>query len=141
VSQVPARDARPHVLLTTLPNEPHALGLLLAEAVMRLEGAICTPLGAQTPEGQILLAVRAGGMDIVALSFSGYFGLPQMREAIVRLRSALPARVVLWCGGAATERLKKTPPGVHLISSLADIAPNLAHWREASAERPALRRK
>jgi DNA-binding transcriptional MerR regulator len=141
VSQVPARDARPHVLLTTLPNEPHALGLLLAEAVMRLEGARCTPLGAQTPEGQILAAVRGGGTDIVALSFSGYFGLAQMREAIVRLRSALPARVALWCGGAAADRLKKTPPGVHLISRLADIAPNLAGWRQTSPEKSASREK
>ena len=134
VSQVPARNARPHVLLTTLPDEPHALGLLLAEAVMRLEGARCTSLGVQTPEGQILAAVRAGGMDIVALSFSSYFGLPQMREAVTRLRAALPARVGLWCGGAAAERLKKTPIGVQRISRLAAIGPNLAQWREALRE-------
>jgi methanogenic corrinoid protein MtbC1 len=141
VSQLPAHDARPHVLLTTLPHEPHALGLLLAEAVMRLEGASCTPLGAQTPEGQIVAAVRAGGADIVALSFSGYFGLPQMREAIVRLRAALPPRVALWCGGAASERARKTPPGVHLIPRLADIAVNLARWREESPGNSPARRE
>jgi MerR family transcriptional regulator, light-induced transcriptional regulator len=141
VAQMPVRNGRPHVLLTTLPNEPHALGLLLAEAVMRLEGASCTPLGPQTPEGQIAAAVRAGSMDIVALSFSAYFGLPQMREAIVRVRAALPARVALWCGGAAGDRLRKTPPGVHLIPRLADIAPNLARWREASPKKSTLRRK
>jgi methanogenic corrinoid protein MtbC1 len=140
VSQVPARNARPHVLLTTLPNEPHALGILLAEAMMRLEGARCTPLGAQTPESQILAGVRAGGTDIVALSFSGYFGLAQMREAIGRLRAALPARVALWCGGAATARIKKPPTGVLLLPRLADIGPNLVRWREKAPVGPVLRR-
>jgi cobalamin-dependent methionine synthase I len=127
------------VLLTTLPNEPHALGLLLAEAVMRLEGARCTPLGAQTPESQILAGVRAGGTDIVALSFSGYFGLAQMREAIGKLRAALPARVALWCGGAATARIKKPPTGVLLLPRLNDIAPSLVRWREKAPVRPVLR--
>lgn len=130
VSQVPAGNGRPRVLITTLPSEPHALGLLLAEAVMRLEGAGCTPLGAQTPESEILAAVRAGDTDIVALSFSEYFGLAQMREAIARLRAALPSRVALWCGGAGTARLKKAPPGVHLIVRLSDVSSHLARWRE-----------
>jgi DNA-binding transcriptional MerR regulator len=140
VSQVPASNARPRVLLTTLPNEPHALGLVLAEAVMRLEGASCTPLGAQTPESEIVAAVRAGGTDIVALSFSDYFGLPQMREAIARLREALPSHVALWCGGAGTARLKKPPPGVDLIARLSDIGSHLARWREKAPRKPALRR-
>ncbi|HVL36969.1 MAG TPA: MerR family transcriptional regulator, partial [Burkholderiales bacterium] len=85
VSQVPAGDTRPRVLITTLPGEPHGLGLLLAEAVMRLEGASCMPLGAQTPQSQILAAARAGDSDVVALSFSEYFGLMPMREAIGQL--------------------------------------------------------
>jgi DNA-binding transcriptional MerR regulator len=130
VTQVPTDNRRPRVLITTLPTEPHALGLLLAEAVMRLEGASCTPLGAQTPQGEILAAVRAGEMDIVALSFSDYFGLAPMREAIARLREALPSRVELWCGGAGSSRLKKAPPGVHLIARLSDIATQLARWRD-----------
>jgi DNA-binding transcriptional MerR regulator/methylmalonyl-CoA mutase cobalamin-binding subunit len=133
VSQVPAADGRPRVLLTTLPGEPHALGLLLAEALMRLEGASCTPLGAQTPESEILAAVRAGDMDIVALSFSDYFGLAQLREAIARLRAVLPSRVALWCGGAGTARLKKPPPGVQMIARLSDIASHLARQRNVRA--------
>lgn len=133
VSQVPAGEGRPRMLITTLPNEPHALGLLLAEAVMRLDGAHCTPLGAQTPESQILVAARAGGTDIVALSFSDYCALAPMREAIAGLRKALPAKVELWCGGAGAARLKKPPPGVHLIARLSDIGSQLARWREEVA--------
>jgi MerR family transcriptional regulator, light-induced transcriptional regulator len=131
VSQVAAGDGRPRVLITTLPGEPHALGLLLAEAVMRLDGAQCTPLGAQTPESQILAAVRAGDTNIVALSFSDYFAPSPMREAVARLREALPRQVELWCGGAGTARLKKAPSGVYVITRLADIQSQLARWREA----------
>jgi len=139
VSQVAAGDGRPRVLITTLPSEPHALGLLLAEAVMRLDGAQCTPLGAQTPESQILAAVRAGDTNIVALSFSDYFAPSPMREAVARLREALPLQVELWCGGAGTARLKKAPPGVYLITRLADIQSQLARWREAAPRRPRAR--
>jgi DNA-binding transcriptional MerR regulator/methylmalonyl-CoA mutase cobalamin-binding subunit len=133
VSQVPVADGRPRVLLTTLPGEPHALGLLLAEALMRLEGASCTPLGAQTPESEIVAAARAGDMEIVALSFSDYFGQAPMREAIARLRAALPSRVALWCGGAGVARLKKAPPGVQVIARLSDIAAHVARQRNVSA--------
>ena len=139
VSQVPAGNARPRVLLTTVPNEPHALGLVLAEAVMRLEGASCTPLGAQTPESEIVAAARAGGTDIVALSFSEYFGLPQLREAIAGLRAALPSEVGLWCGGAGAARLKKPPPGVDLVARLSDIGPHLARWHETAPRKRAAR--
>lgn len=131
VSQVAADDGRPRVLITTLPSEPHALGLLLAEAVLRLDGAQCIPLGAQTPESQILAAVRAGDTDIVALSFSDYFASSPMREAVARLREALPRQVELWCGGAGAARLKKAAPGVCLMTRLADIPSQLARWREA----------
>jgi DNA-binding transcriptional MerR regulator len=137
VSQVTAGDGRPRVLITTLPNEPHALGLLLAEAVMRLGGARCTPLGAQTPASQILAAARAGDTDIVAISFSDYFAAAPMREAVASLREALPGEVELWCGGAGAARLRKAPPGVHLITKLADIETQLARWREAVAPRMA----
>jgi hypothetical protein len=72
-------------------------------------------------------------MDIVALSFSDYFGLAQLREAIARLRAALPSRVALWCGGAGTARLKKPPPGVQMIARLSDIASHLARKRNVRA--------
>lgn len=139
VSQVAAGDGRPRVLITTLPGEPHALGLLLAEAVMRLEGAQCTPLGAQTPESQILAAVHAGDTNIVGLSFSDYFAPSPMREAVARLREALPPQVELWCGGAGTARLKKAPPGVYVVNRLADIQSQLARWRQAAPRGPRAR--
>ncbi|HTO46297.1 MAG TPA: MerR family transcriptional regulator [Burkholderiales bacterium] len=133
VSQITAAGGRPSVLLTTLPNEPHGLGLLLAESLMRLDGASCTPLGAQTPEGQIAAAVHASGSNIVALSFSDYFPAVAMRESIHRLREALPREVEIWCGGAGAGRLKRAPAGVLAVTRLQDIEPQLARWRKAAS--------
>jgi DNA-binding transcriptional MerR regulator len=129
LSQIPRRDGRPRVLITTLPGEPHALGLLLAEAVLRLDGAECTPLGGQTPESEIVAAARASGSDIVALSFSSYFAVGAMRDGIARLRAALPASMELWCGGAGATRLKRPLPGVRVVARLDEIRPELARWR------------
>jgi methylmalonyl-CoA mutase cobalamin-binding subunit len=132
VSQVARSDERPRVLLTTLPNEPHALGLLLAEAVMRLDGAQCTPLGGQTPGSQIVAAARASESDVVALSFSGYFSPGAMRDGVAGLRASLPAGVELWCGGAGAARLKKPAAGIHVLGGLGEIRPALARWRDAA---------
>lgn len=132
VSQVVTGGGKPRVVITTLPNEPHTLGLLLAESVMRLDGADCTPLGGQTPASQILAAVQASRADIVALSFSLFFGHGPMRDGIAGLRAALPPNVELWCGGAGVARLKKAPAGVQVLAGLADIRPQLTRWRGAA---------
>jgi MerR family transcriptional regulator, light-induced transcriptional regulator len=60
----------PLVLLTTAPEEPHELGLLMAEAMMALRGARCIPLGTEVPIGEIVRAAQAHRVDVVALSFS-----------------------------------------------------------------------
>ena len=132
VSQVAPSDGGPRVLLTTLPNEPHALGLLLAEAIMRLGGAQCTPLGGQTPESQIVAAARASGSDIVALSFTSYFPPVGMRKGLAGLRASLPASVQVWCGGAGAARLKQLPAGIHVLGGLVEIRPALARWRDTT---------
>jgi len=48
IAAVPPGDA-PRVLLTSLPNEQHAMGLLMVEALLCVEGAHCVPLGTEVP--------------------------------------------------------------------------------------------
>ena len=94
---------RPHVLLTSFPNEPHGLGLLLAEALLRLEGCLCVSLGAQTPVWDIVRAATAYRSDIVALSFTGCMKPNQVVGGPTELSSELPPRVRVWarCGHGA----------------------------------------
>ena len=120
---------RPRVALTTLPGEPHGLGLLMVEALLALEGCACQSLGVQTPLADIVLASAAHRADIVALSFSGYMTAQQVSDGLQQLRTGLPAGVDLWAGGAALAQRKRGYPGVEVITHLPDIATAVAQWR------------
>lgn len=129
IAQTPGGGGSPRVLLTTLPSEQHALGLLMAEALLALEGADCVALGTQTPAGDIVAAALAKEVDVVALSFSGNFPANQMSHGIAQLRSALPPAVALWCGGAGAARIKRPPPQVSCIAGLEEIGKAVEQWR------------
>lgn len=125
---------RPRVLLTSLPGEPHGLGLLMAEAALRLERAETTSLGPQTPVDDVVAASQAHRSDIVALSFSQNFPSGALADAISELRLQLPESVALWCGGAGVARLRRLPPQTTRVGALEEIAGQLTAWRAAHAE-------
>jgi methanogenic corrinoid protein MtbC1 len=95
----------PRILLTTVPEERHVLGLLMAECLLSLDGATCISLGTQTPLLDIGLAASAHRADIVALSFSSAFPVRQIAPLLRQLRAMLPPALRLWVGGAGSERL------------------------------------
>jgi methanogenic corrinoid protein MtbC1 len=120
--------ASPRVLLTTVPQERHGLGLLMAEALLALEGAHCVSLGVQTPLGDIVEAARAQRADIVALSFSGVTSARAAVDNINELRSRLAERTEIWAGGAGVEMARRHfSPGS--VLNLDDIPAALARWR------------
>ena len=123
--------ALPRVLLTTFPGEPHAMGLLMAEALLRLEGCSCLSLGAQTPLWDIVLAAAAQRSDIVALSFTGCMNPNQVVEGLTELRSKLPATVRLWAGGSAPVLHRRRVDGVLPLATLETLAGEMQRWRAA----------
>ena len=118
----PAPHDSPRVLLSTFPGEPHGLGLLMAEAMLALEGCRCVSLGVQTPVWDMVLAATALRSDIVALSFTGCMSPNQIVDGLAELRSKLPPAVALWAGGSAPVLHRRPVPGVTAIASLGDIA-------------------
>lgn len=124
--------ARPRVLLTTLPGELHGLGLLMAQALLALDGAECVSLGVATPLWDIVLAVRAHRVDIVALSFAGSMNPNQLVDALAELRGKLDPAVALWAGGAAPALRRRPIEGVTAIPTLGGVAAALERWRDAS---------
>lgn len=126
IAGVPAGRA-PRVLLTTVPNEPHALGLLMAEAMLGMEGAYCLSLGTQTPLPDIVRGADAHRADVVALSFSAAFPRRRIPALLTELRQALPPRTGLWAGGAGVSRISE-PPGVELTGTWPDALAALASW-------------
>ena len=119
----------PRVLLSTFPGEPHSLGLLMAEALLALEGCRCVSLGAQTPLWDLVLAAGALRSNIVALSFSGCMNPNQVADGLAELRAKLPATVALWAGGSAPVVQRRPVPGVQAFNTLADIPAALQQLR------------
>jgi MerR family transcriptional regulator, light-induced transcriptional regulator len=130
----------PVVLLTTIPQESHGLGLLMAEAMLALEGCGCVSLGVQTPVSDIVMAAEAHRADVVALSFSGAVNPNQALAALDELRHKLPETVALWAGGASPILRRRPPAGVQVLQSLEDIAPAVTRWRDANPVRQPARR-
>lgn len=126
IAAVPAGSQR-RVLLTTVPNEPHSLGLLMVEAALVLAGARCLSLGAQTPLQEISQAAAAYQVDVVALSFSSAFPRRQIPPLLNQLRGALAAGIELWIGGAGCARLGPLE-GVRLLSGLQEAPAAVAGW-------------
>lgn len=132
------RAAHPVVMLTTLPEEQHGLGLLMAQALLESEGATCLPLGPQMPLTEIAAACEDTLVDVVALSVSAAYPTRQAVTALRRLRELLPGKIAIWAGGAGVRRHARSLAGIEVIDSIGATLPMLAHWREQAAARGAV---
>lgn len=138
MAQVSANQTRqpPRVLLTTVPGESHALGLLMAESFLVLEGCDTVGLGVQTPLPDIVAAASAYGVDVVALSFTAVQNPRDVLAALAGLRERLPGAVEIWAGGQspALYRHRRGPgagqgPAFWPMGQLDDITAGVARWR------------
>lgn len=128
-----ARAPRPRVLLTTIKDEEHVLGLLLVEAMLAVQGASSISLGTRTPVDDIVGAARATDADVVALSFSGACPWRKVRDSLAELRAALPPQVAVWAGGAGLAGGARKVDGILCIDRLEDIPAALAAWRSPTS--------
>lgn len=136
LAQLPiAPAAAPRVLISTLPGEEHGLGVLMAQALLVVQGCHCLSLGLQTPVEQLALAAREQRSDVVALSCSAYARGRALPDDLRRLRALLPAGTELWAGGAAPalRQRRLRGPGLRVIENLADISTAVAQWRARQA--------
>ena len=125
----PNDDSGPRVLLSTFPGEPHGLGLLMAEAMLALEGCRCVSLGVQTPVWDLVLAAKALRSDIVALSFTGCMGPNPIADGLAELRAKLAPNVAVWAGGSAPVLIRRPVAGVDAFGSLADVSAAIRNFR------------
>lgn len=132
----PHQEGAPRILLTTLTQERRGLGLLMAEALCRLDGAHCISLGVQTPLADIVEAARCQHADIIALSFSGTLNPRLAIDALSELRARLPRSTELWAGGNCQGLKKRVPAFVQLLE-LPQLTGALVYWgRRNPAPRP-----
>jgi len=124
----------PRVLLTTLPEEQHGLGILMLSTLLALHGAYCISLGTQTPLQDIIDATEAHQIDLVALSFSNAYPQRRILPALAELRQRLPADRGIWAGGSGVARLHSPPDGTQLMPAMEQALEALATWNADHAE-------
>ncbi len=126
----------PRILLTTFPDEQHALGLLGVESLLAAESADCISLGIQMPVSEIAAAAIAHRVDVVALSFSGAYPTQMIGRGLKDLKAILPAHVAIWTGGAGVAAAKLQIEGIETHSSLETIQGAVRRWRENNRQAP-----
>ena len=118
----------PTVVLATLPEERHGLGLMMAETLLRSEGATCMNLGVDMPIQEIVLAVNRHQADVLALSFSPAYPRRRVMPQIEALREQLPLTCRIWAGGRATAKFR-SQPGVRFCPELEELSALLNELR------------
>lgn len=131
--QIGLAAGSPRILLTTVPQERHGLGLLMAEALFALEGAHCVSLGVQTPLNDIVRAARVQNADIVALSFSSAVSPRAAVDNVIELQARLGDATQVWAGGSCAALVRRQL-GPQRVLDLHDIGGAVARWRAQHAE-------
>jgi len=123
------------VLLATLPEEQHTLGLQMAALTAALSGRRLRILGVRTPAEEILAAALALDPAAVGISVTPYSASPDAVRALNELRAHLPAGIALWVGGAGAALLNGLEPSVLPLSSLDDLEVELRRLARHDSER------
>lgn len=119
----------PRILLTTPPEETHTLGILMVEAMLRLENVDAVCYGAQMPVRDVAQAVSRHKMNIVAVSFSASYPASNAVNYLEELRFKLPLAVDIWGGGAALRSTRRTVEAVSFMHDLKSMSQAVLAWR------------
>ena len=126
------REGAPRVLLSTLPEERHGLGLEMVEVYLAISQVTPMLLGVDTPAEQIVKAARGHAVDAVGLLVTEASDFKATAKHLRWMRSELPRRIVLWVGGAGAPHLK-TRDELRIVSSWSDLDAAIAALQRKSA--------
>lgn len=109
------------VLLTTLPQELHGLGLQMAALTIALCGRQLRILGVNTPLLDIIAATNRLKPAAVGISVSVHSASRPTSLQINQLRQEFPSFVKLWIGGAGATFLEDLVSGIVIVRTLDDL--------------------
>jgi methanogenic corrinoid protein MtbC1 len=108
----PSPRRGPLLVLTTLPEERHALGVQMVAVECRAQGVRTRVLGPDTPLEEIASIAREVGADAVGVSVSLATGGVKTDRQLAELRRRLPTDVRLLVGGAGARGVRRGPQGI-----------------------------
>jgi len=111
----------PRVLLTTLPNERHGLGLEMVELYLAVSHITPLLLGVDTPPEQIVKAAREYAVDAVGLLVTGASDLKVTAKHVRWLLAQLRPGVSIWIGGGSGRDLGIHNEALQVIDTWSDL--------------------
>jgi methanogenic corrinoid protein MtbC1 len=124
------RAAGPTVLLATLSDEQHGLGLEMVALYLALEGVAPRLLGVNTPPDQIAEAAIALSAKVVGVSISEASEIPITEVHLKRVMSALPPDTEVWVGGKQARKLGLRDSRLHQVVTWLDLDRAIARLRD-----------
>jgi len=109
------------VVIASLPNELHGLGLQVAALAIVTAGRSVRVLGPHLPVEEIVQAATALDAAAVGLSVSIFSDPEETGREITAVRERLHEEMALWIGGAGVVSLRRLPDGVDITPTLDDL--------------------
>lgn len=129
ISNLRPATRSPRIMLTTAPDESHTLGILMVEAMLRLDDIDAICFGPMMPVREIVQAAGKHHMDIVGISFSTSFPTSHAIEFLEDLRFRLPPQIRIWAGGNALRSTRRNVDGVDFFHELDSIRKGIQAWQ------------
>jgi DNA-binding transcriptional MerR regulator/methylmalonyl-CoA mutase cobalamin-binding subunit len=121
VQEFAVPEDAPRVLLATPARSRHSLGAMIAAVAAAQDGWHVIWLGTDLPAGQIALAARRHGADVVGLSVIAAEDPDAVSAEVAALRDELAAETPLLIGGSGAAALRP-------VAGLTAVR-DLTHWR------------
>ncbi len=116
--QINERNDGPKVLMATLPEENHSLGLQMAATVGAIANYRIVYLGSNIPYEEIISAVLKTKSQLLCLSVSVYYDSQKAGRLIAKLRERLDKEITIIVGG---QGLPNTIPEIIRIHDFEDF--------------------
>lgn len=128
--RAPRRPGGPHLVLATLPDERHGLGLEMVHLLASLQGAEVLSLGVDLPVREIAGAAAEHPGAAIGLSVSRHAAGATTERLLGELRTMVPARVPIVVGGQGALVTRRRVAGVDYCATLCDFE----RWLESRLE-------
>jgi len=125
------RPGGPVVLLATLSEEQHGLGLDMVALYLALEGATPRLLGVNTPPDQIAEAAIAFSADVVGVSISEASETNATEAQLRKVLGALPLDMEVWLGGRNARKIGLRDSRLRQVITWQDLDGAMARLRGA----------